>query len=56
MKLTDQHVSDKMLNLLIAMEDLKNGPSQKDFMSILLELKQRRAEDRQREADQCAKH
>ena len=47
MKLTDKHVSEESLNKLIAFygsQDLHN-----DLVKLLLELKQRRAEDRYRE-------
>ena len=52
MKLTEQHVSDKRLSELI---DLffyvpEHLPYEEGVVKALLELKQRRAEDRQREA------
>lgn len=48
MKLTEQHVSDEDLNKLI---DRVSKWDDWLFVYALLELKQRRAEDRQREND-----
>lgn len=49
MKLTDKHVSDKQLNLIIALAEIQTD-THPDVLSLLLEIKQRRAEDRYREA------
>ena len=55
MELTKQHISEKRLQWLIDGLDLKAwilGPKAQDcFEKALLELKQRRAEDRQRESN-----
>lgn len=54
MKLTDQHVSDDMLNIMIAWAEMgikEDITSSKFDLLAFLELKQRRAEDRQREAN-----
>lgn len=54
MKLTEQHVSDERLNDLISwLSDpiVQRLRSEQDLLLSLLELKQRRAEDRQREND-----
>jgi hypothetical protein len=49
MKITEQHVSDETLNLWIEWySEINNDP---DMVSALLELKQRRSEYRQREAN-----
>jgi hypothetical protein len=48
MKLTDKHVSDETLNLWVEWYSEVNPDP--EMASALLELKQRRAEDRQREA------
>jgi hypothetical protein len=53
MKLTNQHVSEKMLDSMIkyADEDFKEKKdfASMQFLNAFLELKQRRAEDRQRD-------
>lgn len=54
MKITDKHVSDYMLNIMIAFAEqgvLDNITSSMFDLLAFLELKQRRAEDRQREHD-----
>lgn len=50
MKLTDKHISDLLLNNLIEMSEMLVSLEMKSemFLKIALELKQRRAEDRQR--------
>lgn len=58
MKLTKQHVSDEWLDKQIEAKAyivklFDYGRYLVDDLSALLELKQRRAEDRQREANQC---
>ena len=48
MKITEQHVSDDTLSLWVDFYE-QNGDM--ELLKALLELVQRRAEDRQREAD-----
>ena len=55
MKLTEKHVSEKDIDeMIISYEHLNriSGVSY-DELKVLLELKQRRAEDRQREFEKC---
>ena len=51
MKLTEQHVSERSLDMLIRHWEHGVGRDYSDHLvlPVLLELKQRRAEDRQRE-------
>jgi hypothetical protein len=53
MKLTEQHVSEGELDMLIRNWEHGIGRDFSDYLVLpaLLELKQRRAEDRQREND-----
>ena len=51
MKLTEQHVSEMELDYLINYYDSSISWVPSQVFSALLELKQRRAEDRQREAN-----
>jgi len=52
MKLTEQHVSEKVLNILINSYELLDRAGVHNVVLLaILELKQRRAEDRQREAN-----
>jgi hypothetical protein len=51
MKLTEQHVSDEWINDMIFTIENTPGAKMYDILKALLELKQRRAEDRQRDED-----
>jgi hypothetical protein len=51
MKITEQHVSDKLINDSIAWLSVSEHPFDQQMVLALLELKQRRAEARQREND-----
>ncbi len=51
MKLTDAHVSDRWIKQAIKYYDQDSECFDDDVVKALLELKQRRAEDRAKEAD-----
>lgn len=54
MRITERHLSDAAINTLIHLyENLPNDNVNIATTKALLELKQLRAEDRQREANQC---